>query len=406
MSVLQAPPGTLLAVSVLAAAALPATAQEDCTACHEEPAPDAYEQSVHGFFECTDCHGGVDEFPHASPVPPPDCSACHGDVVQAYAEGVHAGAGRPAGAGVPATCHDCHGAHDIRPSTDKASRTYHLNVPDTCARCHGPADPDAEALLPAPKVYASFDDSIHGVALREHGLLVAPSCASCHGSHGIRGSSDPESPVHRSAIPERCGSCHAGILAKYEESVHSDLLASGNLAVAVCTDCHNTHEIGTHEVSGWRLDVIKECGTCHEPSIETYRDTFHGQVTSLGFSRVATCADCHGSHDILPKDSPASRVSGERLLATCQTCHPGASPSFVLYDPHPRPDDPSRSRAVYVAKKSMQLLLAGVFTFFFIHTALWLPRSFQMAARKRRAEGAAGRRGTGGGSSTRKARDV
>ena len=41
------------------------------------------------------------------------------------------------------------------------------------------------------------------------------------------------------------------------------------------------------DVTSWQLDVIRECGTCHVNRIETYRDTFHGQVTSLGFVRVA-----------------------------------------------------------------------------------------------------------------------
>jgi hypothetical protein len=35
------------------------------------------------------------------------------------------------------------------------------------------------------------------------------------------------------------------------------------------------------------LDIVKECGTCHEDLFRTYRDTYHGQVTSLGFTRTA-----------------------------------------------------------------------------------------------------------------------
>ncbi|MDH3283372.1 MAG: cytochrome c3 family protein [Acidobacteriota bacterium] len=384
-----------LSLAVTASAAF-SVSQEDCTACHEEPAPEVFEESVHGFFECADCHGGVEEFPHAEPLPAPDCSSCHGDAVEAHADSVHARTETTPSSRPAATCADCHGSHDIKPSSDRASRTYHLTVPDTCARCHGAREPDTEAAHPPPRVFASFDDSIHGEALRKHGLLVAPNCATCHGSHAIKSSADPESPIHRASIPGTCGDCHAGIIATYEKSIHGQSVSGGNLAAALCTDCHSAHDIGQHDVPDWRLEVVKECGTCHAESIETYHDTFHGQVTSLGFSRVATCSDCHGAHDILPRDSPESRVSGERLLATCQNCHPSATRKFVLYDPHPRPDDPEHNRVLYYSKKSMQLLLAGVFSFFFVHTALWVPRSFQAALRKRRRNRSRGGAGTAG----------
>ena len=70
-----------------------------------------------------------------------------------------------------------------------------------------------------------------------------------------------------------------------------------------------------------KLEVIKECGTCHEHSLETYRDTFHGQVTSLGYANVATCDACHGAHQVLPASNPASKGSKENRLKTCQACH-------------------------------------------------------------------------------------
>jgi hypothetical protein len=123
--------------------------------------------------------------------------------------------------------------------------------------------------------------------------------------------------------------------------------------------------------------VIAECGTCHEESIRTYRDGFHGQASALGFERVATCADCHGSHGIVAVADPASRVHEANRVATCQRCHPRADANFVKYDPHADPSDKERSRPVHYTARFMNLLLAGVFTFFAVHTALWFPRSWR-----------------------------
>jgi hypothetical protein len=62
--------------------------------------------------------------------------------------------------------------------------------------------------LPPDKVPA-FQDSFHGLALRA-GQLTAANCASCHGVHDIRPSSDPRSHVNKTNLPATCGKCHPG----------------------------------------------------------------------------------------------------------------------------------------------------------------------------------------------------
>jgi hypothetical protein len=128
--------------------------------------------------------------------------------------------------------------------------------------------------------------------------------------------------------------------------------------------------------------VQEECGTCHKESMRTYRDGFHGQASKLGFTRVAACKDCHGAHDVLPKADPRSRVADANRAQTCARCHEGASPSFAKYDPHADPRDPERNPMLHYTARFMQVLLAGVFTFFGLHTALWIPRSWQGRGRK------------------------
>ena len=93
-------------------------------------------------------------------------------------------------------------------------------------------------------------------------------------------------------------------------------------------------------------------------------------------SDVAACYDCHGHHDVFPVSDPRSRLSKERILGTCQQCHPGVGPKFTRIPAPRRPPRrgplPAPARACYVG---MTALLIGVFAFFGLHTLLWLVRS-------------------------------
>ncbi len=374
---------------------------ELCLACHGDPAAadangrvigvdaEKFNGSMHGALgiACVGCHtdlAAATDFPHASKLNQVDCATCHDSAAAAYATSIHAAARRRNGASDAATCADCHTKHDIRAATDPQSLTYPLNLPATCGRCHGNADIIKRDAIRIGDVVALYKDSIHGKAVTKSGLLVAANCTSCHGNHDIRRRDDPESKVYRANIPATCGTCHEGIRTQYSEGIHGTALAAGNSKAPVCADCHTAHQIQRTDVTSWRLDVIRECGTCHADKIETYRDTFHGQVTSLGFVRVATCADCHGAHRIFPKSDERSAVSAAHRLETCRQCHAGATAKFAEYDPHADKNDRARNPALYYAAWGMKGLLLGVFVFFGVHTVLWLPRG-ALARRRQRA---------------------
>lgn len=360
-----------------------------CTECHAK-ARAALSEGVHGSAKararapaptCAGCHGTHAVGPVAT-LGIESCATCHARQVALYRESIHARS-RQRGDSQAATCRSCHGeAHVLLAKTDARAPTYHLNLPRTCAQCH--ADPELAKRynIPIGNVYQLYMDSIHGRALTRSGLLVAANCSDCHGAHDIRPPTEAASRVFRANIPRTCAACHAGILAAYAQSVHGTAVAKGDARAPVCTDCHSAHQIRRVEGEAWRLDIVGECGTCHAESLKTYRDTFHGKVTALGFTRVARCSDCHGSHDILPKSDPASRISPARLVATCQRCHPAANPNFVRYDPHADPRNPTRNPLLYYASRFLTWLLVGVFAFFGIHTTLWGARA--LAARRRR----------------------
>ena len=145
--------GGVLAAILLTAAPLGAAARapkppanDDCLACHEDPSAKrangsslfvdkaAFAASVHGAAgaACIDCHQDLaktSDFPHPEKLAPVDCAACHESQVADYKKSVHAADRGKSKASKAATCTDCHGIHDIRPSKDPASRTNHLQPP-------------------------------------------------------------------------------------------------------------------------------------------------------------------------------------------------------------------------------------------------------------------------------------
>ncbi len=298
----------------------------------------------------------------AAPTPPTndDCAACHGDPAMTRANGRSAAVDMAALAKSPhasMACVDCHtdlAAAEL-PHADKLKKVV-------CATCH-------------TDIGTSYSDSIHGRARERAGLNVAPSCATCHGTHDILGKADPKSRVAHAQTPATCGGCHEGIKERYDLGVHAAALLKGHAKAPSCAMCHTAHTIARADTEASRLGVIAECGTCHTSVVASYGRTFHGKVTQLGSARVAACADCHTPHEVLPASNPASSVAPGNLTATCGQCHQGASASFVQYDPHPNPDDYQRNRTLWWANRFYWALIPGCFGFFGLHSVLWFWRS-------------------------------
>lgn len=371
---------------------------QDCFDCHDDDGvtrekdgtsvtvkPAVFNASVHESLACIECHTSlekVSDFPHDDKLPKVDCASCHDEEVTKYGSGVHAKA-RGNGSTVAATCVDCHGTHDMRGKTDPKSSTHHLQLAATCAKCHGDPEIIKKGGIPSD-VTKAFADSIHGKALSQSGLVVAPTCSDCHGAHDILKPGDPDSRVARPHVPATCGKCHEGIARQFGAGVHGKLLAEGKMKGPACQTCHTAHAIQRTDRTSWQLSVIGECGTCHGNRIETFRDTFHGQVTNLGFRVVAGCADCHGAHEILPASDPRSPVSPGRLVQTCGKCHANANANFVQYDPHANKHDRKRNPALFYTAKFMSALLFAVFGIFGVHTSLWFTKEVRDKRARRR----------------------
>jgi cytochrome b subunit of formate dehydrogenase len=365
----------------------------DCLDCHLDPTTtrkvdgkvvslvfptNSFAKSVHSQLDCVDCHEGIKELVHASQLPPPNCTGCHEKEGKEYATSIH-GLSHALGASGAAQCWDCHGSHDIVPVKHGESPVFKLNLPQTCAKCHSNTKLSAEYEMKNPEAAAQYMESIHGRALLKMGLIVAPSCNDCHGVHDIKRTVDRDSPINHANIAATCGKCHVGIEDIYNKSVHGQLLAKGDQRAPVCTDCHTAHEVETPKNGHFKMISDQRCGRCHEDRLEHYRDTYHGKAMALGkpnvASDVAACYDCHGHHDVLPPSNPESHLSKANILGTCQKCHPSATMGFTEYKPHANPLDKKNYPLLHAVFLGMTGLLIGVFTFFGLHTIIWLIRA-------------------------------
>ena len=365
----------------------------DCLDCHLDPATtrkvgdkvvsllfptNTFAKSVHAKLDCIDCHAGIKDLVHESKLPPPSCAGCHETEAKEYATSIH-GLSHALGASGAANCWDCHGSHAMAPVKQADSPVFKLNLPQTCAKCHSNAGLAKEYQMKNSEAAAQYLDSIHGRALLKMGLIVAPSCNDCHGVHDIKRRVDRDSPINHVNVAKTCGKCHVGIEETYNQSVHGQLLAQGDKRGPVCTDCHTSHEVETPMNGHFKMASDARCGKCHEDRLEHYRDTYHGKAMALGKTTVAAdvaaCYDCHGHHDVLPPSNPASRLSQTNILATCQRCHPTATMGFTEYRPHANPLDGKNYPLLHLVFLAMTGLLIGVFSFFGLHTFIWLFRA-------------------------------
>ncbi|MEO8103823.1 MAG: cytochrome C [Betaproteobacteria bacterium] len=219
--------------------------------------------------------------------------------------------------------------------------------------------------------------SIHSRPNKDDPTQTNATCSSCHGSHEIirRKPGTPEHDAWRLTVPAMCGTCHEEHLEEYSSSVHGKLVVGKkDPKAAICTDCHNHMGIDVTSKDESKRKTLAACMNCHKDKAKTYRDTYHGQITTLGYTNTAMCFSCHGSHDIRTPTDPKSKVHPDNRLKTCQKCHKEATAGFVTYEPHGNAHDFKRYPQIWLTANGMVGLLLGTFAFFWVHLILWLYR--------------------------------
>jgi len=214
---------------------------------------------------------------------------------------------------------------------------------NSCIKCHS----ELEDELNAP--VKNFEHDIH----RQFGL----SCADCHGGNPLEEDIDLakdktfKGVPKRNQIPQFCASCHKDSsymrrfnpslrvdqLTLYWTSEHGQLFKKGDTKVAVCTDCHATHEIqaATHPKS-WTFpwNIPQTCGRCHADSkymqeykiptnqLEEYKESVHANALFNKKDLSApVCNDCHGNHGAVPPEVTS-------IAYVCRQCHPSTGELF------------------------------------------------------------------------------
>lgn len=214
-----------------------------------------------------------------------------------------------------------------------------------CQGCHAPGKtlPYLGGAKFHADAHAAYDRGFHARGIQ--GGLKAATCIDCHARNGdmttILQASHPSSTVNRNNIAETCGRCHgdksvmqgSGIsdrpFLSYRESVHAKALAQGNTSAAVCTDCHNSHDIlpaSDPRSPIAKVNIPATCSKCHKAETAEFMQSVHGQAVTRGVSRSPVCTDCHGIHGITsPVEKASARASTALATDTCAGCHEGVT---------------------------------------------------------------------------------
>jgi predicted CXXCH cytochrome family protein len=242
--------------------------------------------SAHAKLRCSDCHYGFSSEDHPlrtfrsrrdyTIVASESCRRCHFDKYTKTLDSVHYTILSQGNLKAP-VCVDCHGSHAIAHVSHgvkgRAATTQ------GCRKCH-------------PGIYEIYAKSVHGNALFNEQNKDVPICIDCHTAHDIE---NPLSLEYHERIPQMCGNCHANaaVVGKY----------------GLSTDVLKTYLEDFHGVT---------LGLYKKQREELYKPA----------RPIAVCTDCHGTHDIagIVSSDPANVKAN--LVKQCQRCHPGASESF------------------------------------------------------------------------------
>jgi predicted CXXCH cytochrome family protein len=337
---------------------------------------DALDQSVHGAHAgqdvyCTDCHQDRQRYlyPH-HPNPAQslkefvaevsqNCEICH-TPLELHNPGHLQVENNP---NIP-TCANCHGAHDVAPTEPMQAdmvgfcqgchATYddphvgevhaelvaNMRPGQNCLLCHGDVQQTADAqcqachgLLTSQLTLESGETidlhvdpneiiaSQHGERILQGVHYAALQCTDCHTDIARYGF--PHPPLTETTqrgltvqMEQICQQCHQEIYEKQMDGIHQQAIERGNLDAATCADCHGNHNIQEPDVP--RERISQTCGQCHGEINELYSQSVHGAAL-LGEQNpdVPVCTDCHGVHDIENPTTAAFRANSPTLCAGC-----------------------------------------------------------------------------------------
>jgi hypothetical protein len=319
-----------------------------CQACHASIADNKlpgikFSHAAHIIYACSACHTTFPHKPEGTTIPGmKECWNCH-----ALRHG-------PQGVMAKAECTKCHEPYDPKrkPKSHVADwkSKPHVEPSKTqlrtlCMRCHnGPFCDDCHAKL---KIYWYHEEpytydagngclACHGSDLPRLNAPVSGieasahrlnTCQQCHPDFKYEDTPDA-TPLWKVNAGLACEKCHLKekkLKVPYAGSIHQKRIAEKVYTSATCASCHGGHDIesvtatfSTQASADRRhLSGEKMCAGCHPSAWTTYNDWWHGAAYKRGAVDAPSCWDCHKAHDTKLKGDPDSPMKGINLAKTC-----------------------------------------------------------------------------------------
>ena len=346
--------------------------EENCTSqCHgsmwgptKMAAEINFSHGYHTVYQCSSCHGTRFVHSQNSTIKPDMklCWSCHGlqhgpqgEMATSRCEACHktpvsklrlashiAGWAGKAHAGPGASqlrtscmmchthkqCEDCHRAKGVS-WEPKVAWSY--DAGDACMQCHGMSTLRKEVGMVKNDVTTPLEKSFQVVGL-DFSVHRNLTCGACHSDFSYVKSASA-TDVWTVTASQACAGCHKAENKVYSRSIHGQQLAKGDLTTATCASCHGSHEIQNLKKSpvakaALRASAQTVCAQCHAKQYASYDDYYHGAAYKRGAADAPVCWDCHGAHDIAPAKDPNSKVSDANIGKTCGKCHQGSQAEF------------------------------------------------------------------------------
>jgi predicted CXXCH cytochrome family protein len=183
---------------------------------------------------------------------------------------------------------------------DARSPVAPSNVANTCARCHA----DTNRMTPFerdPNVFDDWSHSVHAAGLLQRGDTSAPTCSTCHGSHGA-------TPPGIDAVANICSTCHVREAELYQASTKRT--AFELTEQPACLTCHTNHRI-EHPKDSWiGLQEPALCATCHNDEMPGVKVI---QTMRAGFD--AMDAKFESARAVLERAEHAGMLVDDGMLA-------------------------------------------------------------------------------------------
>ncbi|MEQ1606266.1 MAG: cytochrome b/b6 domain-containing protein [Pyrinomonadaceae bacterium] len=219
-------------------------------------------------------------------------------------------------------------------TANQQANQFPTSVNLDCAGCHGAGKtlPYMAGVQFHKDSHSALENSIHAKA----GVngKPAPSCVNCHAINGdmttVLPAEDPRSTVNRANMAKTCGGCHEESAKSFHLSIHGSRRDSGETKPASCADCHGSHSILPVKESAStmnRANAELMCAKCHSKNVADYDLSSHGHALKEGNPKAPTCTSCHTAVSHL--QAPLSlRDFNMQMVNNCSNCHTKQAPSY------------------------------------------------------------------------------